>query len=122
MNKRAQSLIALPEGFAIPTNPGLHGDMLFFELESHQLTTSEPKVDGDKVHFFYYGWDSDEGQVTITYQTISGSPADAPVVDEGWDVEITTWSDVWGLADTLGAVQDAVKLHQALGRDKPCCE
>lgn len=113
-----ESIIELPADFPISINAGLHGDMLFFEMSSHQMTTCEPTFAGDKVHFSYECHDSDEGGVTITYQTICGSDAGSPDA-EGFDVEIMTGSDVWSLSDTASAVADAIALHIALGRDKP---
>lgn len=111
-------ILALPEGFSITTNTGLHGDMQFFEVsEDHQMTATLPIVKEDSEAFAYYGHDSDEGCVVITYVTICGSPADSPDV-EGWDVEISSGSDVWGLTETSTAIRDAIKLHKALGRDK----
>jgi hypothetical protein len=112
--------IELPESFPFKTNMGLHGDTQFFEVSAdHQMTIAEPVYEGDKIHFVYQCWDSDEGSVTISYQTISGEDAMTPEEDEGWDVEITSGSDVWGLAETAAAVRDAVALHTALGRDVP---
>lgn len=112
-----ETIITLPADFDIPTNMGLHGDTLFFELDEHQLTTAEPRYNGDTVTFSYRGWDSDEGEVLIAYTTIDGSDAEAPAEDAGWDVSVTTGSDVWGLADTQAAINDAIRLHHALGRD-----
>lgn len=108
--------IELPAVFPFATNAGLHGDMLFFETGEHQMTISEGLVVADSISFEYRCYDSDEGTVTITYRAICGSPADADDV-EGWDVEVHTGSDVWGLAETASAIAEAIALHKALGRD-----
>jgi hypothetical protein len=114
-------IIALPAGFTIPTNAGLHDDMQFFEMKEHMFTICAPHYDGDTVSYFYHAWDSDEGQVTISYQTHDGEDAHEAVNmsewDGGWDVSVTTGSDTWGLAETATAVADAIALHDALGRD-----
>lgn len=112
-------IISLSPAFAIPTNPGLHGDMQFFEVsDDHQMTVCAPFCDRDTQSFVYQCHDSDEGSVTITYRTHSGDDAETAERSEGWDVEVNTGSDVWGLAETATAIRDAVTLHKALGRDK----
>jgi hypothetical protein len=108
--------VNLPEGFAIPVNPGLHGDMQFFELGGTHYTVCRPYYDEHKVHYFYQAHDSDEGLVTISYVNIDENNAETAGPDDSWDVEISTGSDVWGLERTTQAVADAVKLHSALGR------
>lgn len=112
-------IIALPEGFAISTNPGLHGDMQFFEVsDDHMLTVYEPSTKDDTLTYVYSGHDSDEGSVTIDYRTTCGSPADGSEGEpDGWDIEISSGSDVWGLEEHSTAIRDAIKLHKALGRD-----
>ena len=116
-------IIALPDDFPITTNPGLHGDMQFFEVsDDHMLTVRAPFPEEDSLVYVYSGHDSDEGQVNIKYRTTCGSPADGSGVGgeiEGWDVEIESFSDGWGLEEHSTAVRDAIKLHKALGRDKP---
>jgi len=112
-------IISLSPAFAIPTNPGLHGDMQFFETSAdHSMTVCAPFCEGDTQHYFYACHDSDEGMVTISYQTHSGEDAECAERSETWDVTISTGSDVWGLAETGTAVRDAIALHKALGRDK----
>lgn len=96
--------------------------MLFFEMGNcFQFTTAEPEFEGDRVHFRYVSHDSDEGEVRITYVNINGDDARATWGDPEvtFDVEITTGSDVWGLESTQDAINEAVKLHRALGRDDP---
>lgn len=112
--------VTLPEGFTIPVNMGLHGDTQFFEGDTVQLTVSEPKFEGETVSFEYRAWDSNEGTVLIKFINIDGDDAESTIgdADSSWDVEITTGSDVWGLRDTQGAINDAIELHVALGRFK----
>lgn len=79
----------------------------------------ENDVETEPKHWLDMGYlchDSDEGQVTISYVTTCGSDADSPEAD-GWDVQISSGSDGWGLAEHGSAVRDAIKLHKALGRD-----
>jgi hypothetical protein len=119
MNEQDTRLVTLPEGFNLPTNTGLHGDMLFFEMGSHQMTTEPPKFEGPSVTFTYTCWDSNEGAVIIKYTNIDGDDA-APSwgdPEAPWDVEITTGSDVWGLNQTRSAINDACDLHEALRRE-----
>lgn len=114
-------IIELPEGFPIKTNPGLHGDMQFFEVGDLRFTICAPVYGDDTVSFAYVSWDSDEGTVTIEYQTYSGeTPLQHEQGDnDSWDVRVSADSDVWGLERTGEAVAAAIKLHKALGRDKP---
>jgi hypothetical protein len=109
--------ITLPADFPFRTNAGLHGDMQFFEMPSFQLTYEGMKVEDDRATFTYQGWDSEEGQVMITYVSTGGAPAVAGHVD-GFDVEISTGSDVWDLTDTQNAITDAIALHVALGHSR----
>lgn len=105
---------------AIQTNTGLHGNMLFYEMD-HRLqftAPTEPIVspDRDSIHFEYVSHDSDEGVVEIVYWSISGNVDDP---DGGWDVQIKTASDVWDLERTQQAVNEAIRLHRHLGQHTP---
>jgi hypothetical protein len=108
--------MTLPDGFPFKTNNGLHGDMLFFETGQKQFITVEPVIDDEagSITFSYETCDSDEGVVTITYFSIDGDPVNT-VEDGCFDVEISTSSDVWGLAQTATAISEAIALHRALG-------
>lgn len=119
MNLVPVTEVALPEGFPFKTNMGNRGDILFFEVNGRYIRTFEPQYrDQDGiVQFTYESPDSDEGTVTIRYQSITGDPADQ-TPDGEFDVEILTGSDVWGLAQTQQAILDAIALHTALGLNK----
>lgn len=102
----------------IATNNGLHGNMLFYEVDHDlQFTVSGPVENRDEgtVTFTFTSHDSDEGEVFITYWATSGNLSQPD--DDGFDVRISTCSDVWDLERTQQAINEAIRLHRHLGQN-----
>lgn len=69
--------------------------------------------------FVYSRYDSDEGEVRITYTNVDETEVEEWSSDDSFDVAVSTGSDTWDLSKTASSIAAAVALHQHLGRDKP---
>jgi hypothetical protein len=80
----------------------------------------------NEIDFEYHWFDSNEGVVVIRYVEIEngaipldmGANTDFDDMGYGFDVEVQTLSDVWGLKMTQVCISKAIGMHYQLGHDK----
>ena len=102
---------------SIPSN--VYSGLRFYDFGSDPaLVYMGKEIDREngRITFNYRAFDSEEGDVFIGYYATGGN---VDCIEDGFDVEVLTGSDCWGLDATRASINNACKLHVTLGHDKP---